>query len=154
MIRLSRMQVGSGHDTPTAMVTTMKVMCCLRDVIFAMARVSFTAAISRSGLTTSIMGSGARTYVKVKVIAITTTRTSMLVSGRLTGAMAQVNFSPGSRIDTRASGRMTCATAKGLLLPKMAQTTLGSGIRTKSMGRVRWQAPTSESSLSCGSMVF
>ena len=70
-----------------------------------MVRVSSTARIKRKELTTSIMEDGERAYEMAMGSATTTTRTSMLVTGRQASATARENFSPEKAINIRGNGR-------------------------------------------------
>ncbi len=60
----------------------------------------------------SIMVNGDKVSVKAKAIVTITTKTCMLVNGKLTNGTELVKFLLENRTDIKAPGRMTLKTAK------------------------------------------
>ncbi len=77
-----------------------------------MAKESSTVVISRKGRITSIMVNGDKVFAKARAIVTITTKTCMLVNGKLTNGTELVKFSLENRTDIKVLGRMTLKTAK------------------------------------------
>ena len=95
------------------MAIIMKGRFCLNAEISEMAKASSIVRISRSAVTMSTMESGVTMCERATAIAITTTMSFMLDSGRRINALARANFLAKSRTDIKVPGRMICAMEKG-----------------------------------------